>query len=74
MFAFLIYHSIPLGIIMTSTIMLNLLLTTVISITIPLLIQKLERDPAIGSSIMITTITDSNKFFIFLGLATLFLI
>ena len=30
-------------------------------------------DPAVGSSVMITALTDSGGFFIFLGLATLFL-
>jgi len=36
--------------------------------------QKLGRDPAVGSSVMITAITDSGGFFIFLGLATVFLV
>ena len=35
---------------------------------------KLGRDPAMGSSVMITAVTDSGGFFIFLGLATLFLL
>jgi magnesium transporter len=34
----------------------------------------LGRDPAVGSSVLITAITDSMGFFIFLGLATLFLL
>jgi magnesium transporter len=41
---------------------------------IPLAMEKFGRDPAIGSSVMITAITDSGGFFIFLGLATLFLV
>jgi magnesium transporter len=36
--------------------------------------QQLGRDPALGSSVMITAITDSGGFFIFLGLATVFLV
>ncbi|MGZ5257215.1 MAG: magnesium transporter, partial [Burkholderiales bacterium] len=40
----------------------------------PLLMEKLGRDPALGSSVLITAITDSGGFFIFLGLATLFLV
>jgi magnesium transporter len=36
--------------------------------------QRLGRDPAVGSSVMITAITDSGGFFIFLGLATIFLV
>jgi magnesium transporter len=34
---------------------------------------RVKRDPAIGSSVMITFVTDSMGFFIFLGLATLLL-
>jgi magnesium transporter len=74
LFAFLIYHSIPLGVVMTSAMVLNLLLAAVMGVTIPILMQKLGRDPAVGSSVMITAITDSGGFFIFLGLATLFLV
>jgi magnesium transporter len=36
--------------------------------------QKLGRDPAIGSSVLLTFTTDSMGFFIFLGLATVFLL
>jgi magnesium transporter len=36
--------------------------------------MRLGRDPALGGSVMITAITDSGGFFIFLGLATLFLV
>jgi magnesium transporter len=37
-----------------------------------MLLQKLGRDPAMGSSVLLTFSTDSMGFFIFLGLATLF--
>jgi hypothetical protein len=40
---------------------------------IPLLRQKFGADPAMGGSVMITALTDSGGFFIFLGLATLLL-
>ncbi|MDP1717654.1 MAG: magnesium transporter, partial [Burkholderiales bacterium] len=74
LFAFLIYHSWQLGVVMTSAMVLNLLLAAVMGVTIPLLMQKLGRDPAVGASVMITAITDSGGFFIFLGLATIFLV
>ena len=74
LFAFLIYHSVPLGLVMTAAMVLNLLLAAVVGVTVPLVMQKLGRDPAIGSSVMITAITDSGGFFIFLGLATIFLV
>jgi magnesium transporter len=74
LFAFLIYHSWQLGLVMTGAMVLNLLLAAVMGVAIPLMMEKWGRDPAIGSSVMITAITDSGGFFIFLGLATVFLI
>ncbi|MEO7726651.1 MAG: magnesium transporter [Burkholderiales bacterium] len=74
LFAFLIYHKWQLGLVMTGAMVLNLLLAAVMGVTVPLLMHKLGRDPAVGSSVMITAITDSGGFFIFLGLATLFLV
>lgn len=74
LFAFLIYHNWQLGLVMTGAMVLNLLLAAVMGVAIPLLLEKFGRDPAIGSSVMITAITDSGGFFIFLGLATLFLV
>ena len=74
LFAYYLYHSIPLGIVMTSAMLLNLIVGATVGLAIPLVMQKFGRDPAIGSSVMITAITDSGGFFIFLGLATIFLI
>ncbi len=53
---------------------LNFLLAAVMGVTIPLLRHRLKRDPALGSSVMITAITDSGGFFIFLSLASLLLL
>jgi magnesium transporter len=39
---------------------------------VPLLLERMNRDPAMGSSVLLTFSTDSMGFFIFLGLATLF--
>jgi magnesium transporter len=74
LFAFFIYHKWQLGLVMTGAMVLNLLLAAVVGVAVPLVMQKLGRDPAVGSSVMITAITDSGGFFIFLGLATLFLV
>jgi magnesium transporter len=72
--AYLLYHNVALGFVMTGAMTLNLLLAASMGVVIPLLMHKLGRDPAVGSSVMITAITDSGGFFIFLGLATLFLL
>jgi len=42
--------------------------------TIPLLLKKMDIDPAIGSTVILTTITDVVGFFSFLGLATIILL
>jgi len=73
-FAYLLYKNVLLGVVMTSAMLLNLLLGAFVGMLIPLTMHKLGRDPAIGSSVMLTAITDSGGFFIFLGLGTLFLL
>lgn len=72
--AWLLYDNVALGVVMTAAMTLNLLLAAVMGVVIPLTMTRLERDPAVGSSVMITAVTDSGGFFIFLGLATLFLL
>ncbi|MBI2313064.1 MAG: magnesium transporter [Betaproteobacteria bacterium] len=74
LFAFFIYHNVSLGLVMTGAMVLNLLLAALAGVVIPLTMHKLGRDPAVGSSVMITALTDSGGFFIFLGLATVFLL
>ena len=66
--------NLPFGVVMVAAMTLNLLLTATAGVLIPLLRQRLGRDPALGSSVLITALTDSGGFFIFLGLATLFLL
>ncbi len=69
-----VYDNPGLGLVMVAAMTLNLLLAATAGVLIPLLRQRLGRDPALGSSVMITGLTDSGGFFIFLGLATLFLL
>ncbi|WP_423060634.1 magnesium transporter [Citrobacter portucalensis] len=68
-----LYDDMALGAVMTLAMMLNLLMAALMGVIIPMTMVKLGRDPAVGSSVMITAITDTGGFFIFLGLATLFL-
>ncbi len=73
-FAFLIYQNWQLSLVMMLAMELNLLLAAFMGVLIPMAMDKLGCDPARGSSVLITAITDSGGFFIFLGLATLFLV
>ncbi len=72
--AWWLYKSVPLGLVMTAAMTLNLLLAATVGVVVPLTMQRVGRDPAIGSSVLITAVTDSGGFFIFLGLATIFLL
>jgi magnesium transporter len=72
--AFWLYQRLSLGLVMTAAMTLNLVLASTAGVLIPLAMVKFGRDPALGSSVLITAITDSGGFFIFLGLATLFLL
>lgn len=72
--AWWLYGSAPLGAVMTAAMTLNLLLAATAGVAIPMLRERFGADPAIGGSVMITALTDSGGFFIFLGLATLFLL
>lgn len=70
----LLYGNLAMGGIMTLAMTLNLLVAALMGVIIPVTMFKLGRDPAIGSSVMITALTDTGGFFILLGLATLFLL
>lgn len=72
--AYLLYGSWSLGLVMTGAMTLNLLLAALMGVLIPMTLMRMGRDPAMGASVMITAMTDSGGFFIFLGLATLFLL
>ncbi|MHA6494614.1 magnesium transporter [Pseudomonas borbori] len=72
--AYLLYDSWSLGVVMTAAMVLNLLLAALMGVLIPMTLVRMGRDPALGASVMITAVTDSGGFFIFLGLATLFLL
>ena len=72
--AYLLYDNVALGGVMALAMLLNMLLAAGMGVAIPWLRSKFGTDPAVGSSVLITACTDSGGFFIFLGLATLFLL
>ena len=61
------------GAVMGGALLCDMLLGAVAGGSIPLIFRALGRDPAQASSIFLTTVTDGAGFFLFLGLATLFL-
>jgi magnesium transporter len=63
-----------LGVVIGLSMVINLLSAGFFGSMVPLLLKKLDVDPAIGSTVILTTVTDVVGFFSFLGLATLILL
>lgn len=62
-----------LGVVLGLAMLGNMILAGLTGAGIPLLLSKLKIDPALASAVIVTTFTDIAGFFLFLGLATLFL-
>ena len=63
-----------IAILISSALIINLISSVVAGILVPLILRKLKQDPAIGGSVIVTTVTDVVGFITFLGLATIYLI
>ena len=68
------YQDIGLSMVIGFAIVVNLIVAAISGAMIPIILKKLHADPALSGSVVLTTITDVVGFFVFLGLATLFLI
>ncbi len=62
-----------LGLVIGLALVINLIFACIVGAAIPLTFRRLKIDPALASSVFLTTIIDVIGFFVFLGLATLFL-
>jgi magnesium transporter len=62
-----------LGFVIALAMIFNLLVAGLFGALIPLLLKRLNVDPAVGSTVLLTTATDVLGFFSFLGLASLIL-
>jgi len=69
----LIYQRFDLAIVMLLAMTLTLILAALIGVFIPVILKNLGQDPVLGSTILITGITDTMGFLIFLTLAALLL-
>jgi magnesium transporter len=68
------FGSLALSLVLTAAMTINLLASAVAGVMVPLTLKRFGFDPAISSSIFLTTVTDVMGFFSFLGLATLVLL
>jgi magnesium transporter len=63
------FDNAQLGVVIALAMIVNMLAAGLAGILIPLALEKLNADPAIASSVFVTTVTDVVGFFAFLGLA-----
>jgi magnesium transporter len=68
--AYLWYGNLWLSLILFVAMIANMLLAGLFGAVVPLFLKWADKDPALGSHILVTTVTDVGGFFIFLGLAT----
>ncbi|WP_289034171.1 magnesium transporter [uncultured Roseibium sp.] len=65
------FQSPGLGIVIAGSIIINMLFAGLSGLLIPIALDKVNVDPAIASSVFVTTVTDVVGFFAFLGIAAL---
>ncbi|MBK6743200.1 MAG: magnesium transporter [Hydrogenophilales bacterium] len=70
---YLLYGNPHLALVMSAAMLLSLIVAAVAGYLAPIIIVRLGHDPAFGAHVLLTFITDSMGFLIFLGLATIFL-
>ena len=71
--AYFMYGNWFLGLITFIAMIGNLIVAGIFGFLVPIIMRALHQDPALGSTVFVTTATDVLGFFIFLGLATIFL-
>lgn len=68
------FEDVRLALVIAAAMVVNLLCAGLFGIAIPLVLERLNIDPAVASSVFLTTVTDVVGFFAFLGLASVFLL
>lgn len=68
------FDSINIGLVIAAAIVLNIIAAAFSGVLVPIILDKLDIDPALSGSVILTTVTDVVGFVAFLGLGTLFLL
>ena len=68
------FEDVTISILISSALVINLISSVIAGVAVPLVLRKFKQDPAIGGSVVVTTVTDVVGFLSFLGLATIYLI
>ncbi|HEV2747831.1 MAG TPA: magnesium transporter [Allosphingosinicella sp.] len=65
----LVFANPELGLVIAAAMLINIAVAGLAGVLVPVLLERLDQDPAVASSVFVTMITDSMGFFAFLGLA-----
>ena len=68
------FEDLVLSILISCALTINLICSVIAGVFVPLILRRLNQDPAIAGSVVVTTVTDVVGFLSFLGLASIFLI
>ena len=71
---FLMFQDLRLSLVFGLALMINLFMASLAGALVPLVLERIGRDPAVSSPIFVTFVTDFTGFFAFLGLASLILL
>lgn len=71
--AYSVNASMYLGVILLLAMIINMILAGLMGAAVPLILKYFKLDPAVGAGIFVTATTDISGFFIYLGLAQLFI-
>ncbi|AOA71535.1 MAG: magnesium transporter [Stenotrophomonas rhizophila] len=72
--AYLWFHSFLLSLVITLALIINFCAAALAGVLLPLLLKRMNVDPAVAGTVVVTAVTDVMGFFSFLGLATLILL
>jgi magnesium transporter len=65
----LVFWNPQLGMVIAAAMLINIAVAGLAGVLVPVILERLDQDPAVASSVFVTMITDSMGFFAFLGLA-----
>ena len=71
---YLWFNQLVLALLIAAAMIINLLSSVFAGVFVPIILRRLNQDPAIAGSVIVTTVTDVVGFVSFLGLATIFLL
>jgi magnesium transporter len=72
--AWLWFSSPGIGVIIAAAMIVNMIVAGLAGTLVPLSLERMGIDPAVASSVFVTTVTDVVGFFVFLGMAAIFLL